>query len=249
MDEWLQPSLPPAAPWKYVERAGCWAIDIGLPSDPSPEGLTHFAYDMVRSFMTAFHTLCRVTTVGYDTVALDAGGRVVQIREGETLKVRTASVDVVVKHLEGALGKEDGSFFSKILLDCDVRVIPPETGRGLPSEVWIPGAGWFYLGYVLEYDSSDRPVPTEGSIEFQTAIDVWLDRTLDLNSRQWRDNLAYAQRNRRRLADALRAWEKLVGHPISEWSSRYYPDQTSRYGFTSQLTSTSSSASPVASSH
>jgi len=93
------------------------------------------------------------------------------------------------------------------IIDCDLRVFVQFT-EGTLHQVWIPRSARFYLGFVLEPDRADTLVPVDGSVSFETSVDVWVERTLSMNV-HWQDNHACAMQNQPLLEEALRNWEKL----------------------------------------
>ena len=71
----------------------------------------------------------------------------------------------------------------------------------------------------------------KAKVSFETSVDVWVERTLDTMQLPRQDNHAWAVQNQPLLEEALKNWEKLVGKPMIDWKSRYYPDQIFKYGF------------------
>jgi len=230
MTNTLKDVFPETASCGFREESGSWDIDIGVPDDLSASSLNNCAVTMIRSFLSAFHALCRPVQVGFDTISFDASGRVKEVKEGQVIQIGEKSHDQLLQELLLTVGNDDYSYFTAIFVDCNLQVFVPST-KGALHQVWVPQSAKFYLGYVLEPNEEDILVPVDGSVSFETSVDVWVERTLDSMSLHWQDNHACAVQNQPLLEEALKNWERLVGKPIIEWNSRYYRDQVLKYGF------------------
>lgn len=230
MTNTLKDVFPETASCGFREESGSWDIDVGVPDDLSPSSLNNCAVRRIRSFLSAFHALCRPVQVEFDTISFDASGRVKEVKEGQVIQIAEKSHDQLLQELLLTVGNDDYSYFTDIFVDCNLQVFVPSTKDTL-HQVWVPQSAMFYLGYVLEPNEEDILVPVDGSVRFETSVDVWVERTLGSISLQARDNHACAVQNQPLLEQALKNWERLVGKPIIEWSSRSYPDQVFKYGF------------------
>ena len=230
MTNTLKDVFPETASCGFREESGSWDIDIGVPDDLSASSLNNCAVTMIRSFLSAFHALCRPVQVGFDTISFDASGRVKEVKEGQVIQIGEKSHDQLLQELLLTVGNDDCSYFTAIFVDCNLQVFVPST-KGALHQVWVPRSAKFYLGYVLEPNEEEILVPVDGSVSFETSLDVWVERTLDSMSLHWQDNHACAVQNQPLLEEALKNWERLVGKPIIEWNSRYYRDQVLKYGF------------------
>ena len=226
----LKDVFPETASCGFKEESGSWDIDVGVPDDLSATSLNNCAVTMIRSFLSAFHALCRPVEVRFDTISFDASGRIKQVKEGQVIQMGKKSHDQLLQELLLTVGNDDYSYFTDIFVDCNLQVFVPST-KGTLHQVWVPRSAKFYLGYVLEPNEEDILVPVDGSVSFETSVDVWVERTLDSMSLHWQDNHACAVQNQPLLEEALKNWERLVGKPIIEWNSRYYRDQVFKYGF------------------
>jgi hypothetical protein len=230
MTNTLKDVFPKTASCGFREESGSWDIEVGVPDDLSATSLNNRAVRMIRSFLSAFHTLCRPVQVEFNTISLDASGRVKEVTEGQVIQIAERSHDQLLQELLGVVENDDYSYFTDIFVDCNLQVFIPST-KGTPHQVWVPQSAIFYLGYVLEPNEEDMLVPVDGSVRFETSVDVWVERTLGSISFQGRDNRACAVHNQPLLEGALKNWEKLIGKPIIEWNSRSYRDQVFKYGF------------------
>jgi hypothetical protein len=230
MTNTLKDVFPETASCGFREESGSWDIDVGVPDDLSASSLNNCTVTMIRSFLSAFHALCRPVQVEFDTITFDASGRVKEVKEGQIIQIAEKSHDQLLQELLLTVGNDDYSYFTDIFVDCSLQVFVPSTKDTL-HQVWVPQSAMFYLGYVLEPNEEDILVPVDASVRFETSVDVWVERTLSSISLQGRDNHACAVQNQPLLEEALKNWERLVGKPIIEWSSRSYRDQVFKYGF------------------
>jgi hypothetical protein len=222
--------FPETSSCGFREESGSWDIDVGVPDNLSASSLNNYAVTLIRSFLSAFHALCRPVKVEFDTVSFDASGRVKEVKEGQVIQIAEKSYDQVLEKLLLTVGNDGYSYFTDIFVDCNLQVFVPSTKNTL-HQVWVPQSAMFYLGYVLEPNEEDILVPIDGSVRLETSIDVWVERTLGSINLQEQDNHACAVQNQPLLEEALKKWEKLVGKPIVEWNSRSYSDQIFKYGF------------------
>jgi hypothetical protein len=230
MTNTLKDGFPQIASCGFREESGSWDIYVGLPDDLSASSLNNRAVTMIRSFLSAFHALCRPVEVRFDTISFDASGRIKEVKEVEVRQIGEKSHDQFLQELLLTVENDDYSYFTAIFIECNLQVFVPSTKDTL-HKVWVPRSAIFYLGYVLEPNEEDILVPVDGSVRFETSVDVWVERTLDSMSLHWQDNHACAVQNQPLLEEALKNWEKLVGKPIIEWYSRSYRDQVFKYGF------------------
>jgi hypothetical protein len=230
MTNTLKDVFPETASCGFREESGSWDIEIGVPDNLSASSLNNCAITMIRSFLSAFHALCRPVQVEFDTISFDVSGRVKEVKEGQVIQIAEKSHDQLLEKLLLAVGNDGYSYFTDIFVDCNLQVFVPST-KNMLHQVWVPQSAMFYLGYVLEPNEEDILVPIDGSVRFETSIDVWVERTLGSISLQGRDNHACAVQNQPLLEEALKKWEMLVGKPIVEWNSPSYSDQVFKYGF------------------
>jgi hypothetical protein len=218
------------ASWGFREESGSWDIEVGVPDDLSASSLNNYAVRMIRYFLSAFHVFGRPVQVKFDTISFDASGRVKEVKEGQVIQIAEKSHDQLLQELLWTVENDEYSYFTDIFVDCNLQVFVPST-KGTLHQLWVPHSARFYLGYVLEPNEEDILVPVDGSVRFETSIDVWVERTSGSVSLQGRDNRACAVQNQPLLEEVLKNWEKLVGKPIIEWNSRFYRDQVFKYGF------------------
>ncbi len=222
----------------FKEETGHWQIDIGVADDQSVASLNSHVIDIVKIFLLAFHKLCRPVEIYYDTMTVDANGKVEQVKEGQVRLVEEKSHTQLLQELKLSLKNPEKSFFTTIFIDCDLYVFvtdPEDTlNEDTSNQVWIPRVARFYFGFVMEPKEDDEAlIPSDSSVSFETSTDVWVERTLDQLGLHWQDNYFCAAKNQPLLEEALRKWEILIGKPIVEWNSRYYRDQIFKYGFKS----------------
>ncbi len=230
MTDTLKDVFPETASCGFREESGSWDIEIGVPDDLSARSLNNCAITMIRSFLSAFHALCRPVQVEFDTISFDVSGRVKEVKEGQVIQIAENSHNQLLEKLLLAVGNDGYSYFTDIFVDCNLQVFVPSTKNTL-HQVWVPQSAMFYLGYVLEPNEEDILVPIDGSVRFETSVDVWVERTLGSINLQGRDNHVCAVQNQPLLEEALKKWERLVGKPIIEWNSSSYSDQVFKYGF------------------
>jgi hypothetical protein len=230
MKNTLKDVFPQTASCGFREGSGSWDIEVGVPDNLSASSLNNYAVTMIRSFLSAFHAFCKPVQVKFDTISFDASGRVKEVKESQVIQIGEKSPDQLLQELLGFVGNDDYSYFTDIFVDCNLQVFIPSK-KGTLHQVWVPQSAMFYLGYVLEPNEEDLLVPVDGSVRFETSVDVWVEKTLGSISLQRWDNYACAVQNQPLLQEALKNWEKLVGKPIIEWNSRFYRDQVFKYGF------------------
>ncbi|KYC37299.1 hypothetical protein WA1_47660 [Scytonema hofmannii PCC 7110] len=225
------------ATFGFKEETGSWEIDIGVADELSVNSLNSYVIDQVKIFLLAFHQLCKPVEICYDIITVDPNGKVKQVKEGQIRLIEEKSHAQVLQELKLSLENSEESFFTTIFIDCDLCVFVTEPEDKLNedtlNQVLIPRAAKFYFGYVMEpkEDDEEALIPSDGSVSFETSVDIWVERTLDQLSLHWQDNYLYAAKNQPLLEEALRKWEIQVGKPIVEWNSRYYRDQIFKYGF------------------
>jgi len=169
--------FPETSSCGFREESGSWDIDVGVPDNLSASSLNNYAVTLIRSFLSAFHALCRPVKVEFDTVSFDTSGRVKEVKEGQVIQIAEKSYDQVLEKLLLTVGNDGYSYFTDIFVDCNLQVFVPSTKNTL-HQVSVPQSAMFYLGYVLEPNEEDILVPIDGSVRFETSIDVWVERTL-----------------------------------------------------------------------
>jgi hypothetical protein len=214
----------------YVDESGSWSIYVDIPQESTPIVLNPFSQRMVLTFLDAFHALCRVTQARYDILSLKAEGKPNQVLEGETISIHSKDHENIWQELETALPRGETSYFTRIILVCDMNVFIPDSQNN-PRRAWVSNAAEFYFGYVLEFVEKEKLMPVDGGAKFTTHIDVWAEKTIDPATLQWRDNRKIARTNQSLLEEPLKKWERLTGKPIIDTVSQYYSAQIFRYGF------------------
>ncbi|GAA6615187.1 hypothetical protein [Scytonema sp. NUACC26] len=225
------------ATFGFKEETGSWEIDLGVANERSVGLLNSYVINQVKIFLLAFHKLCKPVEICYDTITIDANGKVQQVREGQVKLIEEENPARLLQQLKLSLDNPEESFFTTIFMDCDLCVfvtqLEDKLNEDTSNPVVIPRAAKFYFGYVMEpkEDDEEALLPSDSSVSFETSVDIWVERTLDRLSLHWQDNHLCAAKNQPLLEEVLRKWEIQVGKPIVEWNSRYYRDQIFKYGF------------------
>lgn len=139
-----------------------------------------------------------------------------------------------------------------VVLDADDAL----DARLLPGgEVALADGDRLIVGAIADGDLTvhrdGRPVTIPGAVELQVtllrddsdggrpATTTDAGTTLTLHADAWLDDWSadpppnpFGPENRRRLAEALRAWEQRLGAPFNAFASDQYPTAVDRYGFT-----------------
>jgi len=69
---------------------------------------------MIRSFLSAFHVLCRPVEVYFDTICFDASGKIKEVKEGQVRQIGDKREDQLLQELLLAVGNNDYSYFTAI---------------------------------------------------------------------------------------------------------------------------------------
>jgi hypothetical protein len=219
------PHLPTCG---YMEETGSWSIDFELRGKAPTTALDGITRMRLQSSLEAFQDLCRCTEVRYESVYVGRDGSLKEARDGRFVVQTTQMTPHEI--LTSALQSRGYSFFTTVFVTCDT-LVSSVSGEGLSCRHWFPRSSELYFGYVLTSKDSDASQTVEYRIGFETGIDVWVQRTRDPVSSEWRDNRNIANCNEPVLENALRKWEQTAGNPIVEWSSRAYKEQIFQYGF------------------
>jgi hypothetical protein len=214
--------------WGRLGETGSWSIDMALGHVPLNALANTRAQRLIEKFLLAFEPLCLPEQIQYESVHIDDAGRILDERDerisfdspGQPSSAQFAST----------LQVPEPWVVTTAFVRCSTTVILPGLDGGVSTER-VPNSTECYLGYVLDSDDKEAARIHSCRISFEASIDPWVRKTLDTEIWTWRDNTAVAESNQPRLAGALRAWEQAIGSPITEWVSRYYPDQISRLGF------------------
>jgi len=225
--------FPDHATCGFKKDAGYWEIDLGSPEIASAAFLNELTIKMVENYLKAFSFLCRPVELRYDLMTLAEPGKPTLTKEGEVLHVATLETPELIQALKNIVNSPTQWFFSTLFLDCDLLVFIPNT-ENIENPTWLPIAGQFYIGHVMEPDDNDRLIPVDCGLSFDTMTDVWVSETLSPTSTQ-QDNRICAAKNQPLLESALRALEAFAGKPIVDWGSRYYHEQIYKYGFHDQM--------------
>ena len=230
MTEAIKDIFPKQAPCGFKKETGYWEIALGSPENSSVDFLNELTITMVEFYLEAFSFLCRPVEVRYDLMIFDENGELKSIQEGEVQHIESQEASDLMQGLKQIIDYPLEPFIPMLFVECDLQVFIPVT-KGLENRTWVPRAGQFYVGHVMEPDDKNRLIPVESSISFNTTIDVWVEKTQNPLTSEYQDNRACARKNQPLLESALRALEARVGKPIVESGSRYYLDQVFTYGF------------------
>jgi len=214
--------------WGRLGETGSWSIDIALDRTPLDALANTWAQRFIEKFLVAFEPLCFPEQIQYESVHIDDAGRILDERD-ERISFDSSGKPGSA-HFASTLQVPEPWVMTTAFVRCSTMVTLPGLDRGLSTER-VPDSAECYLGYVLDSDDKEGTRIHSCRIAFETSVDAWVRKTLDPETWMWRDNTAVAECNQLRLASALRAWEQAIGSPITEWVSRYYPDQISRFGF------------------
>lgn len=212
----------------YVEEAGSWLIDVGVPDVNSLNTINKFAKNMIQDSLESFSFVDRIVELIYDTMSIDFNGKTTKITEGVTKELGPDYAASLAQIMDPVLHSED-TCFTRVVAICDTQVLIPS--GNVVETILAPRSSEFTFEYTLEFDEQERLVPVGCYIMYRTHIDSWVSRTMDPVKLHYRDNFLYAKLNQPLLEHALKKWETVLGKKISEADSRWYRDQIHEYGF------------------